>query len=74
MEETDRREFEEDAINRALQHDLRLHGTVSANEQLVFDWRADETRCGPLFERRDLAIDWIVEWLSDDTKSTRVRR
>jgi hypothetical protein len=74
MEDTERRAFEEDIINRALQHDLLLHGSVAEDEQLVFDWRSDEKRFGPLFERRGLAIDWLVEWLADDTRSTGRRR
>ena len=70
MEATDRRAFEQDVINRALQHDLLLHGSVAENEHLVFDWRSDDMRFGPLFACRGLAIDWIVEWLADDTQST----
>jgi hypothetical protein len=74
VEEADRRAFEEDVINRALQHDLLLHGSVAEDKHLVFDWRSDDTRFGPLFECRGLAIDWIVEWLADDTRSTSRRR
>jgi hypothetical protein len=74
MEESDRSAFEEDVINRALQHDLLLHGSIGEDEHPVFDWRSDEARFGPQFDCRGRAIDWIVEWLADDTQSTSRRR
>ena len=66
MEFGSRLAFETDAINRALQHNLVLFGNVTANSQLVFRWRAGRSTLGPQFEDRELAIDWIAAWLTDD--------
>lgn len=61
--------LELDAINRALQHDLVLAEGLTAKQQVVFFWRSPTGTIGPDFDNRDLAIDWIVDWLAYDGPS-----
>jgi hypothetical protein len=66
MNQADRFAFQTDTINRALQHELALYGDATPDRQLVFGWRSVRGRFGPEFADRDLAIDWVAEWLNDD--------
>ena len=63
---SDRLAFETDIINRALQHDLVLYGTVTTSSELVFGWRSRVGRSGPRFDEREHAVDWIAGWLAED--------
>jgi len=58
--------YETDTINRALQHDLTLFGTVRASSGLVFNWRSTRGPAGPRFDDRALAIDWMADWLTEE--------
>jgi hypothetical protein len=66
IERSDRLALETDLINRALQHDVVLYGTVTTSSNLIFGWRSPRGQIGPQFEERALAIDWIAEWLAED--------
>jgi hypothetical protein len=69
MEFGNRLAFETDAINRALRRNVVLFGSVTAESELVFRWRAGGGGAmGPHFEDRELAINWIAEWLDDDVR------
>jgi hypothetical protein len=59
--------FETRTINRALQRNLVLFGKATANSELVFCWRSGREVVGPQFRDRALAVDWIWEWLVEDT-------
>jgi hypothetical protein len=61
--------LELDTVNRALQHDLVLVESLTAKQRSVFDWRSPAGTIGPRFDDRDLAIDWMVDWLSYDGPS-----
>jgi hypothetical protein len=73
MGRTDRLAFETDVINRALQHDLVLYGTVTTSSSLIFGssslifgWRSPRGQMGPRFDEREHAIDWVAGWLAED--------
>ena len=66
IERSDRLAFETEVINRALQHDLVLYGTVTTSSSLIFGWRCPSGQMGPGFDERELAIDWIAAWLAED--------
>jgi hypothetical protein len=66
MNQADRFALQTDTIKRALQHDLVLYGDATPESQLVFGWRSPRRRFGPEFADRDLAIDWLAEWLNND--------
>jgi hypothetical protein len=61
--------LELDTVNRALQHDLVLIEGLTAKQEAVFDWRSPAGTIGPHFAERDLAIDWMVDWLAYDGPS-----
>jgi hypothetical protein len=58
--------FETATISRALQHHLVLYGTVTANSTLYFTWRATTGFIGSRFDKRELAIDWMCDWLEHE--------
>ena len=66
MERSDRLALETDLINRALQHDVVLYGTVTTSSNLIFGMALPAWQMGPQFDERALAIDWIAEWLAED--------
>ena len=66
MERSDRLALETELINRALQHDVVLYGTVTTSSNLIFGWRSPRGQMGPQFDEREQAIDWIAEWLAQD--------
>jgi hypothetical protein len=66
MERSDRLALETELINRALQHDVVLYGTVTTSSNLIFGWRSPRGQMGPQFDEREQAIDWIAEWLAED--------
>jgi hypothetical protein len=66
MNQADRFAFQTHTINRALQRDLVLYGDATPESKLVFGWRSAVGPIGPEFADRDLAIDWVAEWLNDD--------
>src|SRR5215213_10137766 len=63
---TNRLAYETDTINRALQHDLVLFGSVTRDSELVFHWRAASGIMSQRFDDRERAIDWIAQWLDED--------
>jgi hypothetical protein len=69
MRTTERLEFETHTINRALQHDVVLYGRAGLAQQLVFTWRRASGLLGPRFDDRELAIDWMNDWLAYDGPS-----
>jgi hypothetical protein len=71
MNQSDRFALQTDTINGALQHDLVLYGDATADYQLVFGWRSASGRFGPQFTDRELAIDWLAEWLDEEAESGR---
>ena len=58
--------FETDTINSASQHDLVLFGKVTASSALTFTWHAKSRIVGPRFDERELAIDWMRDWLDEN--------
>ena len=66
-EPADRLAFETDTIYRAFQHDLRLFTNIAPDQPQFFGWRSKSGMIGPKFDERRLAIDWMLDWLSDDT-------
>ena len=64
----DRLAFETDTINRGLQHDLVLFGKVTSNSTLTFTWHRESRIVGPLFDERELAIDWMRDWLAQEAE------
>jgi hypothetical protein len=58
--------FETDTINCASQHDLVLFVKVTASSALTFTWRAKSRIIGPRFDERELAIDWMRDWLDEN--------
>jgi hypothetical protein len=67
METTERCEVETEAIGRALQHDFVLRGHRVDDEQMIFEWCSPGRTTGPRFDDRDLAIEWMIDWLAYDT-------
>ena len=64
---SDRFALDTHTINRAMQHDLVLVANVSVDQHLVFGWRSPSDAVGRMFfNAREVAIDWMVEWLADD--------
>ena len=62
----DRLAYEPDTINRAMQNDLVLFGQATASSELVFRWHSGPATVGPQFDDRELAIDWIAQWLLEE--------
>ena len=67
MQTTERLAFETEIINHALQHDIVLYGTATADSSLTLTWRTASGCISPRFDDRDLAINWMVDWLAYDT-------
>jgi hypothetical protein len=67
MEATEQGAFETDAIGRALQHDLVLRASLIEETRMIFEWCSPLRTVGPRFEYRDLAIEWMIDWLAYDT-------
>ena len=69
MRSSERLAYETETINRAMRHDLVLFGQATATSGLVFRWRSGRATVGPQFGDRELAIDWVVDWLARNTPS-----
>ena len=55
-------------LARAAQYDLQLDRSAPEKAgQPVFAWRWRDREMGREFATRDLAIDWMAEWLDADT-------
>jgi hypothetical protein len=66
MKKTERCELETETIGRALQHDLVLRASLVEHER-IFEWCSPGCTTGPRFEHRELAIEWMIDWLAYDT-------
>lgn len=67
MDPSDRHDLTKSILSRAAQYDLQLHGNGAEAVPQVFIWRWHHRTLGPEFPNRDLAIDWMAEWLDADT-------
>jgi hypothetical protein len=67
MAPSDRHDIIQSVFSRAAQYDLQLTGSLSEAGEATFAWRWHHRPLGPQFTNRDLAIDWMAEWLDADT-------
>jgi len=56
-------------LARAAQYDLSLRHLDEATDGEGFGWRWNGRDLGPCFSNRRLALDWIAQWLDEDTPS-----
>jgi hypothetical protein len=56
-------------LGRAAQYDLSLCRLRAEPGGEVFEWRWHGRELGPRFGSRALALDWIAQWLDEDTAS-----
>jgi hypothetical protein len=63
MDPSDRPAFDQDTVNRAMQHDCVLRGRV-ADGKTVFAWRTVGAQVGPEFAGRESAISWMAARLA----------
>jgi hypothetical protein len=63
MDPSDRPAFDQDIVNRALQHDCVLRGRV-VDDKSVVAWRTVGAQVGPEFAGRQAAIDWMAARLA----------
>ena len=71
MERSDRHTFAEVVLGHTLQYDIKLREHEAASA-VVFAWEWHARQLGREFANRDLAIDWMAEWLDADTASQRL--
>jgi hypothetical protein len=62
-------ESDRELLARAAQYDLSLRHLGGATHEELFGWRWNGEDLGPRFSNKRLALDWIAQWLNEDTPS-----
>ena len=62
-------ESDRELLARAAQYDLSLRSLSEATDEELCEWRWNGRDLGPRFSNKRLALDWIAQWLDEDTPS-----